>query len=94
MVSNEFIDCGPRVVHEDWKGPYVIYSGAIIRSELLYNFVGHKIHVTASLLGDGWELSEWCDPIRRHPGGWRTRIGADIAWVDSEGPNHERKTIV
>lgn len=82
VYGNEFIDAGPRVVREDSEGPYIIYTYEIVRSDKLGNFVGEKVHVTASLNGDGWDICEWLEPIRRHPGGWNTRSGRHICWVD------------
>ena len=79
----EFIDCGPRVVHEDDDGPFLKYKGEIVRSAELYHYVGFKVHVTQLLDGDGWEIHDWLDKVQRTRGGWNTRSGHLITYVEA-----------
>ncbi len=87
---NEFIDCGPRVVKEDDIGYYVYYREKVYSSEL-ESYLGEKVHVVADLTGSGWSISEWCDPTRLHPGGWRTRAGTIIELYIETWQNDQRK---
>ncbi len=81
----EFIDCGPRLVRVDALGPYLRYKGDIVRSPLLDAYIGQKVHVTASLVGNEWSIAEWRDRAYKHPGGWRARYGESITVVKGTG---------